>query len=97
MKLKIYFATKLNPDLKENVNFVTFSLALHPEKILVATGQIGKDPYICVWDTLSVKAVSFLKNGHSQGVGAVNFDKEGNVSLYCRLYVRTLKTMYQFK
>ena len=58
-----------------------YSLALHPEKILVATGQIGKDPYICVWDTLSVQAVSFLKNGHSQGIGAVNFDKEGNVSL----------------
>lgn len=58
----------------------SYSLALHPEKLLVATGQIGKDPYICVWDTLSVSTVSILKDGHKQGIAALNFDPSGNVS-----------------
>lgn len=56
------------------------SLALHPDKMLVATGQVGKDPYICVWDAATVQTVSILKDGHKQGVSAISFDKEGNVS-----------------
>ena len=61
--------------------FVFFcSLTLHPDKLLVATGQIGKAPYICVWDSNSTDTVSILKDGHQNGVGAVGFDKEGNVS-----------------
>ena len=55
------------------------SLALHPDKMLVATGQVGKDPYICVWDASTVQTVSILKDGHKQGVSAMGFDKEGNV------------------
>lgn len=61
---------------------LTFSLALHPEKLLVATGQVGKDPYICVWDSMTVQTVSILKEGHKQGVAAMGFDKEGSVSIY---------------
>ena len=56
-----------------------FSLALHPEKLLVATGQVGKDPYICVWNSMTVKTESILKDGHKQGVTGLSFDKEGNV------------------
>ncbi|XP_077993248.1 echinoderm microtubule-associated protein-like 6 [Glandiceps talaboti] len=53
------------------------SLALHPERSLVATGQIGKDPYICVWDSYNVQTVSILKDGHTNGVAALAFDREG--------------------
>ncbi len=60
---------------------VASSLALHPEKLLVATGQIGKEPYICVWDSLTAQNVSILKDGHKQGVAAMGFDKEGHVSI----------------
>ena len=66
--------------LYDNYLILFCSLALHPQKNLVATGQIGKDPYICVWDSLSMQTVSLLKDGHSQGVAAVAFDREGNVS-----------------
>jgi len=55
------------------------SLALHPEKILIATGQVGKKPYICVWDSLSVQTTSILKDGHQQGVSGVNFSSDGMV------------------
>ncbi|KAK7103893.1 echinoderm microtubule-associated protein-like 6 [Littorina saxatilis] len=54
------------------------SLTLHPDRLLVATGQIGKAPYICVWDSNTTDTVSILKDGHQNGVGGVGFDKEGN-------------------
>ena len=67
-------------DHQTAASFFFFSLALHPERVLVATGQVGKEPQICVWDSLSVTTVSILKDGHKQGVAAMGFDKEGTVS-----------------
>ena len=55
------------------------SLALHPDKMMVATGQTGKNPFICVWDTTNMETVSILRDGHQNGIAAVAFDKEGGV------------------
>lgn len=46
---------------------------------MVATGQTGKNPFICVWDTTTMETVSILQDGHQNGVAAVGFDKEGGV------------------
>lgn len=54
-------------------------MALHPDKTMVATGQTGKNPFICVWDTTTMETVSILQDGHQNGVAAVGFDKEGGV------------------
>ncbi|EDO48487.1 predicted protein, partial [Nematostella vectensis] len=54
------------------------SLALHPEKVLVATGQVGKDPYICVWDSHSTETVSILKDAHQRGITCLAFNPSGN-------------------
>ena len=56
------------------------SLALHPEKRLVATGQIGKDPFICVWDSGTLKTESILQGEHQRGITALSFSGDGNVS-----------------
>ncbi|XP_053521941.1 echinoderm microtubule-associated protein-like 5 isoform X6 [Artibeus jamaicensis] len=53
------------------------SLALHPERVLVATGQVGKEPYICVWDSYTVQTVSVLKDVHTHGVACLAFDLDG--------------------
>ncbi|XP_054543716.1 echinoderm microtubule-associated protein-like 6 [Talpa occidentalis] len=53
------------------------SLALHPDKILVATGQVGKEPYICIWDSYNVQTVSILKDVHTHGVACLAFDSDG--------------------
>ncbi|XP_038072339.1 echinoderm microtubule-associated protein-like 6 [Patiria miniata] len=53
------------------------SLALHPEKTLVATGQVGKEPYICVWDSYNVETVSILKDAHTHGIAVLAFSKDG--------------------
>ncbi|WAR18910.1 EMAL6-like protein [Mya arenaria] len=52
-------------------------LTLHPDKNQVATGQTGKDPYICVWDSNTLATQSILKGGPKNGIGAVSFDREG--------------------
>jgi WD40 repeat protein len=53
---------------------------LHPEKQLVATGQVGKDPYICVWDAKNCQTVSILKDGHERGIASLAFNNAGTVS-----------------
>ncbi|XP_048456030.1 echinoderm microtubule-associated protein-like 5 [Rhincodon typus] len=53
------------------------SLALHPERTLVATGQVGKEPHICVWDTYNVQTISILKDVHTHGVACLAFDHDG--------------------
>ncbi|XP_033734062.1 echinoderm microtubule-associated protein-like 6 [Pecten maximus] len=52
-------------------------LNLHPDRSMVATGQTGKNPFICVWDSSTMDTVSILKDGHQNGVAAVAFDREG--------------------
>ncbi|ERE90941.1 echinoderm microtubule-associated protein-like 6 isoform 1 [Cricetulus griseus] len=56
---------------------MSFSLALHPDKTLIATGQVGKEPYICIWDSYSVQTVSILKDVHTHGVACLAFDSDG--------------------
>ncbi|KAM6977453.1 echinoderm microtubule-associated protein-like 6 [Aplochiton taeniatus] len=53
------------------------SLAIHPDKIQVATGQVGKEPYICVWDTYAMQTVSILRDVHTHGVACLTFDSDG--------------------
>uniref|UniRef100_A0AAZ3QS25 Echinoderm microtubule-associated protein-like 6 n=1 Tax=Oncorhynchus tshawytscha TaxID=74940 RepID=A0AAZ3QS25_ONCTS len=53
------------------------SLAMHPDKVQVATGQVGKDPYICVWDTYALQTVSILRDVHTHGVACLAFDIDG--------------------
>ena len=59
--------------------FVVVSLAIHPDKIQVATGQVGKDPYICIWDTYAMQTVSILRDVHTHGVACLAFDSDGQV------------------
>ncbi len=52
-------------------------LGLHPSMDMVATGQIGRDPTVHVWDVVSMETLSILKGGHSRGVCAVSFSGKG--------------------
>ena len=47
---------------------------------MVATGQVGKDPIICVWDTETCQTVSILKDFHQRGIACLGFSTGGNVS-----------------
>ncbi|KAJ8246474.1 hypothetical protein GJAV_G00268220 [Gymnothorax javanicus] len=58
------------------------SLALHPDRVQVATGQVGREPYICVWDTYSMQTVSILKDTHTHGVACLAFDASGQAGIF---------------
>lgn len=47
----------------------------------MATGQVGKEPYICVWDSYTTQTVSILKDVHTHGIACLSFDLEGQVCL----------------
>ncbi|KAI1886389.1 hypothetical protein AGOR_G00213510 [Albula goreensis] len=53
------------------------SLAVHPLKDYVATGQVGRDPAIHVWDIQTLKCLSLLKGHHQRGVCALDFSADG--------------------
>ena len=57
----------------------SFSLTLHPDKVQVATGQVGKSPQILVWSSKTLETTSILKGGHTDGVGIIAFDGSGEV------------------
>eukprot|EP00771_Trimastix_marina_P001226 gnl/Trimastix_PCT/2281.p1 GENE.gnl/Trimastix_PCT/2281~~gnl/Trimastix_PCT/2281.p1 ORF type:complete len:694 (-),score=216.07 gnl/Trimastix_PCT/2281:691-2772(-) len=52
-------------------------LAVHPDGTLVATGEIGRDPPILVWDTLSMQTEMEFRGQHSHGVAALAFSPDG--------------------
>ncbi len=49
------------------------SMALHPSRVLVASGETGKKPIICVWDSETLQTKSILKDGHTHGVASLAF------------------------
>ncbi|CAF1944366.1 unnamed protein product [Rotaria magnacalcarata] len=53
------------------------SSCLHPDRKIVATGQIGKNAQICVWNTQGTMKLESLLQGHADGVGAINFSADG--------------------
>ena len=77
-KIHIYNTMDSNT-MRSTCISIFFSLALHTDRTLVATGQIGDSLYICVWDSSTAETVSILTDGHTEGVGALSFEKDGNV------------------
>lgn len=73
---------------------------MHPERVLVATGQVGKEPYICVWDSYTVQTISVLKDVHTHGIACLAFDLDGQVCdtslcLNCILKMCSLRNDYK--
>ncbi|CAH1792746.1 unnamed protein product [Owenia fusiformis] len=52
-------------------------LCIHPMKDYIATGQIGREPPIHIWDAETLKTISILKGAHQRGVCAVDFSADG--------------------
>lgn len=53
------------------------ALTLHPNGRYVATGQIGKAPYIAIWDSETMETVAILKDFHERGISALGFSNDG--------------------
>lgn len=66
---------------------------MHPERVLVATGQVGKEPYICVWDSYTVQTISVLKDVHTHGIACLAFDLDGQVCDIFSLFLNYILKM----
>ncbi|CAM9920159.1 unnamed protein product, partial [Discosporangium mesarthrocarpum] len=44
------------------------SLALHPSGRIAATGEVGTNPKIIIWDTASMKTLKVLRGFHERAV-----------------------------
>jgi microtubule-associated protein-like 6 len=54
-------------------------MAMHPNGKFVATGQVGKDPKICVWDSTTMEKVVTLQGAHERGIAALDFSPNGQL------------------
>ena len=55
------------------------ALAIHPDKEIVATGEVGKNPKICIWSTAdpSRSIVEFKQGNNSRAVTCLGFSSDG--------------------
>jgi len=54
-------------------------MAIHPDRSTVATGQVGKDPVVYVWDTLECRTIKKLAQGYgNRGITACCFSPDGS-------------------
>lgn len=49
----------------------------HPAAPIIATGQVGKNPSIYVWDANSMQTIAQFK-GHTHGIACMAFSPDGN-------------------
>lgn len=52
-------------------------LAVHPDLEIVATGQAGRDPVVCVWNTKTRAVLAELRGFHQRAVTCLSFDATG--------------------
>ena len=77
-------ATGIVYDGDEHVqDFFTFHsddilcMSLHPDMDLIATGQVGRDPVVCIWSTKTHEMISELRGYHQRAVTSLSFDATG--------------------
>lgn len=65
------------------------SLAVCNDGETVATGQVGRDAYITVWDTSTCHTISVLRDGHNNKVSSLAFTTDTKVGT-----LRSFKVLY---
>ncbi|XP_020620193.1 echinoderm microtubule-associated protein-like 6, partial [Orbicella faveolata] len=61
-------------------DIICLAVNQHPKfKNIVATGQIGTEPCVHVWDAMSKETLSVIQGFHTKGVCAVNFSCNGKL------------------
>jgi WD40 repeat protein len=61
-------------------------MAPHPKQVLIASGEVGKKPVVCVWDSETLQTKSILKDGHTHGICCLAFSADEKV-LFGRLLI----------
>jgi WD40 repeat protein len=72
--------------LRSVLHVICFSLAIHPQGEIVATGQVStlkasRKPKICVWNSKTMSTLAVLEDFHQRSVCALAFSADGNYLL----------------
>ena len=66
--------------LQHTDDIICLGVNEHPKyKNVIATGQIGAQPEVNIWDAGTKETISVLKGFHTKGVCAVNFSCGGKL------------------
>ncbi|GFS05106.1 echinoderm microtubule-associated protein-like 6 [Elysia marginata] len=64
--------------LKHSDDIICLDVNQHPKfKNVIATGQIGNNPSVHVWDGVTKETLSVIQGGHSKGICSVDFSCTG--------------------
>jgi microtubule-associated protein-like 6 len=59
------------------------SLAIHPNKKYIATGEIGPHPLIAVWDSETLECLSRFNHPLQKGISNLCFSEDGKLLCAC--------------
>ena len=60
----------------EHVDDIT-AIAIHPNKKIIATGEIGPYPLLAVWDCETMQCISRFTSPLTKGINHLTFSKDG--------------------
>ncbi|MCP3681330.1 MAG: WD40 repeat domain-containing protein, partial [bacterium] len=72
-------------------------ICLHPDGTLIATGEIGPKPLICVWDSSTMELVHKWKGGIVKGVACMSFSPSGKYLVVCGIDTEHKIGLYDVK
>ena len=75
------------------------AIALHPNRIILASAALGADPAIHVWDSHSLETLASLRGAHAGGVAALAFSTtdEGGLLASCDITVSPLVALWDWR
>ncbi len=77
-----FFSANQSFYLEHTDDIICLAINEHPKfRNVVATGQIGAQPEVNIWDASSKQTLSVIKGFHTRGVCAVNFSCSGKLLL----------------
>lgn len=84
----IFPAAKLGIVLNRRTHTQTFyrghsddvvAVAVHPNRKIVATGQLGRHPRLCIWDSKSLSTLRVFEGHHQRAICAMSFSSDGKL------------------
>lgn len=65
-KLQRFFGCGESTETKDCHNDDITAISVHPDRVTIATGQVGKNPLICLWNSETMKLIRSFKLGRDK-------------------------------
>jgi len=72
-------------------------LATDPTGQFCATGQVGQQPWLCIWDTASMECLARYRSPLTKGIKCVAFSNDGELVVASGMDVDHSMAIFQWK